>query len=66
LNNWSAVLHVNYNKNNFLFMADAELQSEEDLVASKTLSKVDVLKVGHHGSKDSSSLAFLKIVKPIY
>jgi competence protein ComEC len=66
LNNWSAVLHINYNKTNFLFMADAELQSEEDLVASKALSKVDVLKVGHHGAKESSSAAFLKLIKPTY
>jgi competence protein ComEC len=66
LNNWSAVLHINYNKNNFLFTGDAELQSEKDMIAKKVLSKVDVLKVGHHGSKDSSSTEFLKVTKPTY
>jgi competence protein ComEC len=66
LNNWSAVLHINYGKTNFLFTGDAELQSEEDMIASRVLSKVDVLKVGHHGSKESSSLAFLNIIKPTF
>lgn len=66
LNNWSAVVHINYNKNNFLFMADAETLAEKDLIASKKLSKVDVLKVGHHGAKESSTSEFLNIVKPTY
>lgn len=66
LNNWSAVLHVNYNKNNFLFTGDAESQSEKDMIAKKYITKVDVLKVGHHGSKDSSTQAFLDLAKPTY
>ncbi|RYI32035.1 MBL fold metallo-hydrolase [Bacillus infantis] len=66
LNNWSAVIHINYNKNNFLFAGDAELKSENDMIAAKSLSKVDVLKVGHHGSKDSSSKNFLSKIKPTY
>jgi len=66
LNNWSAVLHINYNKNNFLFTGDAEAQSEKDMVDKKYISKVDVLKVGHHGSKDSSTQAFLNLAKPTY
>jgi competence protein ComEC len=66
LNNWSAVLHINYDKTNFLFTGDAELKSEQDMIAKKLVSKVDVLKVGHHGSKDSSSKDFLALAKPIY
>ncbi|MFC0165586.1 ComEC/Rec2 family competence protein [Bacillus capparidis] len=66
LNNWSAVVHIQYNKNSFLFTGDAELKSEKDMLSKKLLSKVDVLKVGHHGSKDSSSKDFLNKVKPTY
>ena len=66
LNNWSAVLHVNYNKNNFLFMADAETLAEKDMLAMKQIGKVDVLKVGHHGAKESSTAKFLAIAKPTY
>lgn len=66
LNNWSAVLHVSYNKNNFLFMADAETLAEKDMLAMKQIGKVDVLKVGHHGSKESTTAAFLNVAKPTY
>lgn len=66
LNNWSAVLHVNYNKQNFLFMADAETLAEKDMLAMKQIGKVDVLKVGHHGAKESTTAEFLKIAKPTY
>lgn len=66
LNNWSSVLHINYDKTNFLFTGDAELKSEKDMLAKKLITKVDVLKVSHHGSKDSSSKDFLAIAKPTY
>lgn len=66
LNNWSAVLHVNYNKNNFLYMADAETLAEKDMLAMKQIGKVDVLKVGHHGAKESTTAEFLRIAKPTY
>lgn len=66
LNNWSSVLNINYDKTNFLFTGDAELKSEKDMLAKKLITKVDVLKVGHHGSKDSSSKELLAIAKPTY
>ena len=66
LNNWSAVLHLKHNKNTFLFTGDAETQAENDMLAKKVLSKVDVLKVSHHGAKSSTSEKFLKAVKPKY
>lgn len=66
LNNWSAVLLITYDKTNFLFTGDAELQSEKDMLSKKLVTKVDVLKVGHHGSKDSSSKDFLAAAKPTY
>ncbi|MDQ0344379.1 beta-lactamase superfamily II metal-dependent hydrolase [Lederbergia wuyishanensis] len=66
LNNWSAVLHVKYNKNTFLFTGDIESKGEKDLISKKLLSKVDVLKISHHGAKEASTSEFLNIVKPKY
>ena len=62
LNLSSIVIKLNYGEKTFLFMGDAESENE------KTISwpKVDVLKVGHHGSNTSSSQNFLNQVKPEY
>lgn len=54
LNNCSAVVKIEYLNSSFLFTGDAEIPAE------------DVLKVGHHGSKTSSSAAFLQKIKPKY
>ncbi|MEG0497890.1 MAG: MBL fold metallo-hydrolase [Carnobacterium sp.] len=66
LNNWSAVLHLKHNKKSFLFMGDAETAAENDLLAKRLITKVDVLKVGHHGSKNSTSAKFLEKALPTY
>ncbi|MHC9161502.1 ComEC/Rec2 family competence protein [Exiguobacterium profundum] len=66
LNNWSAVLHVTYKKNTFLFTGDAEHVSEKDMMAKKQTLRAEVLKVGHHGAKTSTSSTFLNVVKPKY
>jgi competence protein ComEC len=66
LNDWSAVLHLTYGKEKFLFTGDAETKSETDMIRTKQSVKADVLKVGHHGSKSSTSIAFLKAVAPKY
>lgn len=62
LNLSSIVIKLNYGEKTFLFMGDAETENE------KTISwpKVDLLKVGHHGSNTSSSQDFLNQVKPEY
>ncbi|KIL35203.1 competence protein [Cohnella kolymensis] len=66
LNEWSAVLHLTYGKNSFLFTGDAEYKSEGDMIGSSQILKADVLKVGHHGSKSSTSTKFLEVVGPKY
>jgi competence protein ComEC len=66
LNNWSAVLQLTYKKNKFLFMGDAETQAEKDMLAKKLITKVDVLKVGHHGAKETTTNELLKVAKPTY
>jgi beta-lactamase superfamily II metal-dependent hydrolase len=66
LNNWSAVTRIQYGDTAFLLTGDAESQSEEEMIASGTNLKADVLKVGHHGSSSSTTPAFLKVVAPKY
>lgn len=66
LNDWSAVLKVTYKETSFLFAGDAEYSAEKDMLAGNSNLKADVLKVGHHGSKTSTSKAFADAVSPRY
>ncbi len=65
-NDDSLVLLVSYGKHRFLLTGDAEKRTEARLLADQTLRRVDVLKVGHHGSKTSSTEAFLNTVDPTF
>jgi competence protein ComEC len=62
----SLVIKLNYGQRNFLFMGDAPKRVEQELIARKIDLKSDVLKIGHHGSKYSTGLDFLKLVNPEY
>ena len=53
-----------YKDVSFLFTGDAEKTEESDIINAKYNLKADVLKVGHHGSRTSSSENFLKKVSP--
>lgn len=64
LNDTSIVFKMTYNNTCTLFMGDASSAVEKNLL-DKNIN-CDVLKVGHHGSKYSSSEAFIKAVKPTY
>jgi competence protein ComEC len=64
LNEWSAVLHLTYGSNTFLFTGDAEKKSEADMIDAGVTLKADVLKIGHHGSVSSTSEVFLETVAP--
>ncbi|WP_081415875.1 MBL fold metallo-hydrolase [Peribacillus kribbensis] len=66
LNDWSGVLMVKHGAKKFLLTGDAEFKSENDMMAKKLISKVDVLKVGHHGANTSTSAKFLSIARPTY
>lgn len=66
LNDWSAVLQLTHGANRFLFTGDSETPAEKDLLATNTLSTVDVLKVSHHGAKEASTPAFLNEINPTY
>lgn len=65
-NDSSLVVRLSFGKNSFLFTGDAEKKAEGDMLKSGMNLKADVLKVGHHGSKSSSSKDFLKAVDPQY
>ena len=47
-------------------MGDAGVEIEEDLIEKYNLQNIDVLKVGHHGSKTSSGKNFIKEINPKY
>ncbi len=63
-NSSSIVLYVEYSKYKMLFMGDANFNSEEYILNNYDLVDVDILKLGHHGSKYSSSEGFLDEVNP--
>ncbi len=63
-NDTGIVARLEYGKNSFLFTADVSSNIEKDLLRRKVSVASEVLKVGHHGSKYSSSDAFLQAVNP--
>lgn len=64
INNRSIVLMAKFEDKKFLFMGDLEAEGEEQLIDSKINFDCDVLKVGHHGSKTSTTAEFLEIATP--
>ena len=64
LNDTSLVLKMSYNNTCVLFMGDASSNVEKNLL-DKDIN-CQVLKVGHHGSRYSSSDEFIKKVNPTY
>ena len=65
-NDNSSVIYAKINDYKFLFMGDAGVEVEEDLIEKYNLQNIDVLKVGHHGSKTSSSKNFIDEIEPKY
>lgn len=64
-NQHSVVLNVIYGESEFLFTGDAGEDQEDRLVEQYTdLLDTDFLKVGHHGSRTSSSVELLSKVTP--
>ena len=62
MNDDSIVLKLTYDNISFLFTGDASQNVEKEIL-DKNLEST-VLKVGHHGSKYSSSAQFLRKVNP--
>ncbi len=65
-NNYAIALKLSYLNTSFLFMSDIEKESEESILTYSEDLKVDVLKVGHHGSKTSTTDDFMSMVRPEY
>ena len=63
-NDNSSVIYTELNNHKFLFMGDAGVEVEEDLIEKYNLKNIDVLKVGHHGSKTSSNEEFINEIDP--
>jgi hypothetical protein len=64
LNENSIVLQFTYGTTTFLMMGDSGASTETALLSANLLFKVDILKVGHHGSSSASTPAFLSVIKP--
>ncbi len=60
------VSELDYENKKILLMGDAEKKLEQKLTRENTIGVVDILKVGHHGSKTSSTQNFLNVVRPRY
>ena len=65
-NDNSNVIYTELNGYKFMFMGDAGVEKEKDILDKYNLANIDVLKVGHHGSKTSSSKEFIDEIKPKY
>ncbi len=65
-NDASTVLFGMISSSKLLLMGDASVRSEQDIINSYNLPKIDILKVGHHGSNTSSSKKFINEINPKY
>ncbi|HEY3426487.1 MAG TPA: DNA internalization-related competence protein ComEC/Rec2, partial [Negativicutes bacterium] len=65
-NEVSSVVRMVFGKHSFLFTGDLEASGEAAIVADNRMLASTVLKVGHHGSKTSSTAEFLEKVAPEY
>ena len=65
-NDNSNVIYTELNEYKFMFMGDAGLDKEKDILDKYNITDIDVLKVGHHGSKTSSSEKFINEINPKY
>ncbi len=63
-NSDSLIVYSDINNFDILLMGDADKTNEEQIIKTYSLPQIDILKVGHHGSKYSTSLAFINQIKP--
>ena len=64
LNTLSVVNILQYGKVSFLLTGDLDIEGEQALLETGLIKDVDVLKVGHHGSKTSTSDDLLSVALP--
>ena len=63
-NDFSPIMVLNYNGKKIMFTGDASITAEENAMSNYSLPDVDLLKVGHHGSRTSTGADFLNQIKP--
>jgi len=65
-NNDSLVVHLQFGSRSILLPGDAEKQVEREILSENSAKAMhsDVLKIGHHGSKNSTMTEFLAAVRP--
>ena len=65
-NDNSNVIYTERNGYKFMFMGDASVITEKEILDKYNLPDIDVLKVGHHGSRTSSGKEFIDMINPKY
>ncbi|SFX53853.1 competence protein ComEC [Thermoactinomyces sp. DSM 45891] len=65
-NNAGLVLLFTIDQKHILFTGDIEKHAEEKLLQAWNLPKIDIYKVAHHGSRTSSTEAFIHQIRPRY
>ena len=65
-NDNSNVIYTELDGYKFMFMGDAGVEKEKDILNKYNISGIDVLKIGHHGSKTSSDKNFIDEMDPKY
>ena len=65
-NDNSNVIYIELKGYKFMFMGDASVTTEKEIINKYNLPNIDVLKAGHHGSKTSSGKEFINEIKPKY
>ena len=65
-NDNSNVIYTELNGYKFMFMGDASTTTEKEILDKYYLPDIDVLKVGHHGSRSSSGKEFIYEINPKY
>ena len=65
-NDASIVARLAYGSTSFLYTGDSPSNVEHYLISKNWIEPTDVLKVGHHGSKNSTSDEFVKALSPAY
>ena len=64
LNEHSIITYIRVNGHSILLMGDATSNNESIFLQNYNISNVDILKIGHHGSKTSSTAAFIDKIHP--
>lgn len=63
-NTSSLIMDLSYGEFDALFLGDAGVEQEQELLAAGRVPEIELLQVGHHGSSDATSEEFLGAASP--